>query len=170
MNNFVLMVRIASNPELRYVQDSQRPIAQMFVEFEAGGNNNQKSSLKAVAWGNLGEKIIQQKYTQGDQVILVGRLSMNIFERQDGLKEKRAEMLISRIIPINHNQTDYSPPTENSLNVDDKVVEFPHQNQNNQLNSNDNSPLTDYDNNYNSTEINTMNSETQEKNLDDIPF
>ena len=69
----------------------------MLVQFP----NSQKpedapATLKVVSWGNLAREI-QQKYHQGDRVILVGRLGMNTIERPEGFKEKRAELTVQQI-------------------------------------------------------------------------
>jgi single-stranded DNA-binding protein len=40
---------------------------------------------------------IQQNYHQGDRVILAGRLGMHTVERQEGFKEKRAELTVQQI-------------------------------------------------------------------------
>ena len=55
------MVKIASEPELRYTQDNQLPLTQMLVEIEGLGPNDPPGTLKAVGWGNLAAEI-KEKY------------------------------------------------------------------------------------------------------------
>lgn len=95
MNSCVLMAQVKSEPELRYTQDNT-PLAQMLVEFPALRDGDPPCRMKAVGWGNLGQEI-QQTYHEGDQVILVGRLSMNTIDRPEGFKEKKVEFVISQI-------------------------------------------------------------------------
>ena len=112
MNSCVLMAKIVRSPELRYTQDNQLAVAQMMVEFENISPNNPPSTLKVVAWGNLATEI-EQKYSEGNQVILTGRLKMDLVERQ-GYKEKIAELTISHIYPISN---DNPNPPNNVVNL-----------------------------------------------------
>ncbi|MEH1974876.1 MAG: single-stranded DNA-binding protein [Nostoc sp.] len=96
MNSCVLMAEIINEPQLRYTADNLG-VTEMLVQFP----NSQKpedppATLKVVGWGNLATEI-QQNYHQGDRVILVGRLTMNTVERQEGFKEKRAELTVQQI-------------------------------------------------------------------------
>jgi single-stranded DNA-binding protein len=102
MNSCVLMAEIIQEPQLRYTSDNLE-ITEMLVEFP----NSQRpedppATLKVVGWGNMAKEI-QQKYHQGDRVILVGRLSMNTIERPEGFKEKRAELTVQQIQPVGKN-------------------------------------------------------------------
>jgi single-stranded DNA-binding protein len=92
------MAKIVRSPQLRYTQDSQLAVTEMMVEFDNLSPNNPPSNLKVVAWGNLATEI-EQKYVEGNQVVLTGRLKMDVVERQ-GYKEKIAELTISHIYPL----------------------------------------------------------------------
>jgi single-strand DNA-binding protein len=96
MNSCILMAKIVRRPELRYTQDNQTPYAQMLVEFFPNRSDAVPANLKAVAWGNLASEVAQ-KYNEGDQVILEGRLSMQMIDRPEGFKEKRAELVINNL-------------------------------------------------------------------------
>lgn len=95
MNSCVLMAQIMSEPELRYTPDNT-PLAQMLIQFPALREGDPACQIKAIAWGNMGTQV-QDTYHAGDQVILVGRLSMNTIDRPEGFKEKKAEFVISQI-------------------------------------------------------------------------
>lgn len=110
MNSCVLMGKIVRKPQLRYTQDNQLAIADMMVEFENISPNNPPCTLKVVAWSNLALDL-EKNYTEGDQVVLTGRLKMDVLERQN-YKEKVAELTISHIYPLSsHN------PSQQSNNV-----------------------------------------------------
>lgn len=103
------MAEIINEPQLRYTADNLG-VTEMLVQFP----NSQKpedppATLKVVGWGNLATEI-QQNYHQGDRVILVGRLSMNTVDRQEGFKEKRAELTVQQIQSIggSFNTTSFS--------------------------------------------------------------
>jgi len=96
MNSCVLMAEIIQQPELRYTADNQLEITQMLVQFWGARDNDPPANLKVVGFGKLAKEI-QQNYQVGDKVILVGRLTMNVIERPEGFKEKRAEMTAQQI-------------------------------------------------------------------------
>lgn len=96
MNSCVLMAKIIGTPELRYTADNQTPVAEMLVEFAGARSDDPPLTLKVVGWGNLATEI-QEKYAEGEQIIVEGRLAMRSIERPEGFKEKRAELVASRI-------------------------------------------------------------------------
>jgi single-stranded DNA-binding protein len=100
MNSCILMAEIIQDPQLRYTSDNQMAIAEMTVQFEALRPGDPAETLKVIGWGNLAQDI-QANYHTGDRVIIEGRLSMNTFERPEGFKEKRAELVAQRIHRIN---------------------------------------------------------------------
>ncbi len=114
MNSCVLMAKIVRNPQLRYTQDNQLAVTEMMVEFENLSPNSPPSMLKVIAWGNLATDV-EQKYTEGNQVVLTGRLKMDVVERQ-GYKEKIAELTISHIYPLDGNGNSNSP-SNNVVNL-----------------------------------------------------
>lgn len=104
MNNCILMAEIVQAPQLRYTADNQTPIAEFVVKFPALREGDAPSQMTVLGWGNLAQEI-QERYQQGDRVLLEGRLSMNTIERPEGFKEKRAEMTVQRISPIGELQS-----------------------------------------------------------------
>ena len=99
MNNCILMAEIVQAPQLRYTADNQTPIAEFVVKFPGLRDGDAPGQMTVLGWGNLAQEI-QERYRQGDRVLLEGRLSMNTLERPEGFKEKRAEMTVQRINPI----------------------------------------------------------------------
>lgn len=98
MNNCILMVEIVQDPQLRYTAEAQIPIAEMLVKFP-NLRENTFAVLKVVGWGKLAQDISEQ-YHQGDHVIIEGRLGMNLIDRPEGFKEKRAELTVQRIFKL----------------------------------------------------------------------
>lgn len=96
MNSCILMAEIVQDPQLRFTPDNQTPIAEMWVQFAGLREEEPLAKLKVVGWGNLAQEI-QERYHVGDRVILEGRLHMNTVERQEGFKEKRAELTAQKI-------------------------------------------------------------------------
>ena len=104
MNNCILMAEIVQAPQLRYTADNQTPIAEFVVKFPGLREGDAPGQMTVLGWGNLAQEI-QERYQQGDRVLLEGRLSMNTLERPEGFKEKRAEMTVQRINPIGELQS-----------------------------------------------------------------
>jgi len=99
VNSCILMAQIVSEPELRSTQDN-REISSMMVEFEGLRSEESPARIKVVGWGNLASEI-KNNYHQGDRIIVEGRLSMNLIDMPEGYKEKRAELVASRIHLLN---------------------------------------------------------------------
>ncbi|PSF37244.1 single-stranded DNA-binding protein [Aphanothece hegewaldii CCALA 016] len=170
MNSFVLMAKIIRSPELRYTQDKQTPIAQMLVEFEGQKPEEPSSTLKVVGWGNLATEITE-KYTEGDRVIIEGRLSMNVLDRPEGYKEKRAELVVSHIYHLDHlgYESSYTPTsTATASPKTEKVVPM------NAYKNKTTEPAKEkdfdepiYETNFSASQPVAAN---VEQDLDDIPF
>ena len=99
MNNCILMAEIVQAPQLRYTADNQTPIAEFVVKFPGLREGDATGQMKVLGWGNLAQEI-QERYREGDRVLLEGRLGMNTVERPEGFKEKRAEMTVQRVSPL----------------------------------------------------------------------
>jgi len=96
MNSCILMAEVVQDPELRFTPDNQTPIAEMWVQFPGLRDEEPPAKLKVVGWGNLAQEI-QERYHVGDKVIIEGRLQMSTIERQEGFKEKRAELTAQKV-------------------------------------------------------------------------
>ncbi|MEA5582690.1 single-stranded DNA-binding protein [Nodularia harveyana UHCC-0300] len=102
MNSCVLMAEIIQEPQLRYTADNLA-ITEMLVQFpNSQRTEDQLVTLKVVGWGNMATEI-QQNYHQGDRVLLAGRLGMHTVDRQEGFKEKRAELTVQQIQSLGSN-------------------------------------------------------------------
>ncbi len=125
MNSCILMAQIISDPELRSTQD-QTSVSTMMVEFESTREGEAPGKVQVEGWGKLAEEV-KNTYSAGDQIIIEGRLSMNLFEMPEGYKEKRAKLVASRIYPV----TGINPSASSSYSTEpystqqaDNVVDF----------------------------------------------
>jgi single-strand DNA-binding protein len=96
MNTCILVAEVIEDPQLRYTSDTQIEITEMLVQFEGLRQGDPPSTLKVVAWRGLATEV-QQKYRQGDRLVIEGRLSMNTIDRPEGYKEKRAELVAQKL-------------------------------------------------------------------------
>jgi single-stranded DNA-binding protein len=95
----LLEVEVLEAPQLRYTQDNQTPVAEMAVQMDGLRPDDPPGQLKVVGWGSLAQDL-QNRVQVGQRLVLEGRLRMNTVTRQDGVKEKRAELTLARLHPL----------------------------------------------------------------------
>ncbi len=157
MNHCLLEVKVQKPPTVRYTQDNKTPIAEMEVLFEGLRTDDPPGNLKVVGWGNLAQEM--QSRVQADQKIVIeGRLRMNTIPRQDGTKEKRAELTLSRL----HILSDQPSKAINQ-------GEFPNKNTQPAPNNSPTTSQADKPLNAESEEV-SWNSSPLVPDTDDIPF
>ena len=99
MNHCLLEAEVLEAPQLRYTQDNQTPLAELTVRIDGLRPDDPSGQLKVVGWGSLAQDI-QNRLQVGQRLVLEGRLRMNTVPRPDGVKEKRAELILSRLHPL----------------------------------------------------------------------
>jgi single-stranded DNA-binding protein len=99
VNHCLLEVEVLEAPQLRYTQDNQTPVAEMAVQLDGLRPDDPPGQLKVVGWGNLAQDL-QNRVQVGQRLVIEGRLRMNTVTRQDGVKEKRAELTLARLHPV----------------------------------------------------------------------
>ena len=99
VNHCLLEVEVLEAPQVRYTQDNQTPVAEMAVQFDGLRPDDPAGQLKVVGWGSLAQDL-QNRVQVGQRLMVEGRLRMNTVSRQDGVKEKRAEFILSRLHPL----------------------------------------------------------------------
>jgi single-strand DNA-binding protein len=99
VNHCLLEVDVLEAPQVRYTQDNQTPVAEMMVQIEGLRPDDPPGQLKVVGWGNLAQDL-QNRVQPGQRLVLEGRLRMSTVSRQDGVKEKRAELTLARLHPL----------------------------------------------------------------------
>jgi single-stranded DNA-binding protein len=95
----LLEVEVLEAPQLRYTQDNQTPVAEMAVQLDGLRPDDPPGQIKVVGWGNLAQDL-QNRVQVGQRLVIEGRLRMNTVTRQDGVKEKRAELTLARLHPL----------------------------------------------------------------------
>ena len=105
MNHCLIQSVIKTNPQMRYTKDNQTPIAEMIVGIKGLRNDDPINDLKVLGWGSLAQEMVDQ-LKEGQSVVLEGRLRMNSVTRQDGTKEKQAELTASKIHHITKREID----------------------------------------------------------------
>lgn len=99
MNHCLLEAEVMEAPQIRYTQDNQTPIAEMTVQVDGLRPDDPPSTLKVVGWGNLAQDL-QNRVRAGQRLVLEGRMRINSVARADGVREKKAELTLSRLHPL----------------------------------------------------------------------
>ena len=123
MNHCLIQSVIKTNPQMRYTKENQVPIAEMIVSIKGLRNDDPINDLKVLGWGNIAQEMVDQ-LKEGHNVVLEGRLKMNSVARQDGTKEKQAELTASKIHHITNRENDSSEIIAD-MNQDDRKETIP---------------------------------------------
>ena len=123
MNHCLIQSVIKTNPQMRYTKENQTPIAEMMVGIKGLRNDDPINDLKVLGWGNIAQEMVDQ-LKEGHNVVLEGRLKMNSVARQDGTKEKQAELTASKIHHITNRENDSSEIIAD-MNQDDRKETIP---------------------------------------------
>jgi single-strand DNA-binding protein len=99
VNHCLLEAEVMEAPQIRYTQDNQTPIAEMTVQIEGLRPDDPPGTLKVVGCGNLAQDL-QNRVRAGQRVVLEGRMRINSVARADGVREKKAELTLSRLHPL----------------------------------------------------------------------
>ena len=149
MNHCLIQAVVNSAPQMRYTKENKTPIAEMSVNFKGLRDEDPSRELKVLGWGTIAKEMVEE-VKEGQNIVLEGRLRMNSITRQDGTKEKQAELTASRIHHI-------SPFGE--INPDKKETNISH--------SNDSNSSEEKSGN---TENSQWNSSPLVPEVDEIPF
>ena len=96
MNHCLIQAVINSAPQMRYTKENKTPIAEMNVNFKGLRDEDPVRDLKVLGWGSIAQEMVEE-LKEGQNIVVEGRLKMNIVTREDGTKEKQAELTASRI-------------------------------------------------------------------------
>tara|TARA_Y100001968_G_scaffold113443_1_gene102852 strand:+ start:1226 stop:1708 length:483 start_codon:yes stop_codon:yes gene_type:complete len=160
MNHCLLEVRVKQAPTIRYTQDNKTPLAEMEVIFDSLRAEDQPGLLKVVGWGNMAQEL-QSSVQVNQKLIIEGRLRMNTVSKQDGSKEKKAELTLSKFhfIP-EQTKTETTQLVNNGINSNQEI-NLPNQNQ----------PTTTSNNQGNQDQNDlSWNSSPLVPDTDEIPF
>ena len=158
MNHCIIEVKVKTAPVIRYTQENQTAIAEMEVLFESLRADEAPGELKVVGWGNIAQEM-QSQIKEGQRINLEGRLRMNTLTRQDGLKEKKAELTLSKFHPT----SEHTSSSPNVANKEEGVLETSQKSQKSNFVNNENSISTE-------EESIKWNSSPLVPDTDDIPF
>jgi single-strand DNA-binding protein len=164
MNNCVLMAEVITNPELRKTTDDL-DVANMMVEFPGLKEEEPTARIRVVGWGKIGSEM-SENYHVGDRVVIEGRLSMNVIEK-DGAKEKRAELVVSHIYPMGQSSENQERTIASTATIPTNVVDLqPSSSPKSEVQA----PVSEYSYSNTSKTTEDATEEYDEGTLDEIPF
>ncbi|MFB0565053.1 MAG: single-stranded DNA-binding protein [Candidatus Aminicenantaceae bacterium] len=104
LNKVTLIGHLGRNPEIRYLPQSERPVAKFTLAtnerfFNPNTNESRDHTEwhRIVAWGKLAE-FCEKYLTQGKQVYLEGRLRTRNWEDREGKKRSTTEINAQTIV------------------------------------------------------------------------
>lgn len=107
--NIVIMVgRLGKDPEMRYT-----PSGKAITNFTIAVNMDYKKDsewikqtewVNVVCWGRTAE-YASQKLSKGSLVYVQGKLQSRSWDKQDGTKAYRTELIADRVMPLEKNES-----------------------------------------------------------------
>jgi len=94
-NTFTGLVRIGSEPELRFTPSGKAILTFSAANTTGFGDKKKTLWLRATVWNNS-EKI-KPYLSKGGQIVISGELSQNEFTGNDGLKKSSLEINVSYV-------------------------------------------------------------------------
>jgi single-strand DNA-binding protein len=106
LNRVILVGHLGRNPELRYIPQTERAVANFTLATNEKyfNPNTNESDIRAewhriVAWGKLAE-FCEKYLTQGKQVLIEGKLRTRSWQDRDGNKKFTTEVHAQNIVLI----------------------------------------------------------------------
>lgn len=129
MNHVILTGRLTKDPEIRYT-DSKKAVATFTLAVDDGRDSDGKRKsqfIPCVAWGKTAE-LIDQYFTKGNPLTVVGRISVRTYEK-NGEKRYVTEVVASGIeFPLTNKETYGTEPAKGNafedLTDDDGELPF----------------------------------------------
>ncbi len=104
MDNCVLFGKTVNQPELRYTQEGIL-IAEVLLAFTPETSQSTEPPPSLVKVVGLGQNsTLVQNLKPGSEIFVEGRLSTCTIERPERFKEKKSQIIASKIIPLQANQ------------------------------------------------------------------
>lgn len=130
MNKIFLLGRLTAKPELRTTPNGQTVCTFNVATNETYVSNGEKKQItdfhNVVAWGKAGE-VIEQYLDKGDQILLSGRNTTRTWEKQDGGKGYKHEIILKdfEFVGGNKRKESSEPVAESSEYDDIKIEDIP---------------------------------------------
>jgi single-strand DNA-binding protein len=132
LNKVILIGRLGRNPELRYIPQTERAVANfnLATNEKYFNPNTNESDIRAewhriVVWGKLAE-FCEKYLTQGKQVLIEGKLRTRSWQDRDGNKKFTTEVHAQNIVLLGKRE---DTPEERPYSSTAPSSEFPEEEQ-----------------------------------------
>jgi single-strand DNA-binding protein len=125
INKVILTGRLTRDPELRHTS-SGKSVANFSIAVDNGyGENKTTDFINCVAWNKTAE-FVENYFSKGRMIALVGRISTRTWEGEDGRKNYVTEVVVSEV-SFCDSKSDGQNNTEDSPTMpsDDEFVVLP---------------------------------------------
>jgi len=93
MNTITIVGRLGQDPEMRFTKDGKAVAEWSVATTRKIGDKEETTWHRCVAFGDSAEHYVAS-FAKGRRVIVVGRLSIKEFDKKDGTKGSRTEILV----------------------------------------------------------------------------
>jgi single-strand DNA-binding protein len=93
MNTITIVGRLGQDPEMRFTKDGKGVAEWSVATTRKIGDKEETTWHRCVAFGDSAEHYVAS-FAKGRRVIVVGRLSIKEFDKKDGTKGSRTEILV----------------------------------------------------------------------------
>lgn len=138
MNKVILMGRLTRDPEVRYSNNGDTPLAiaryTLAVDRRFNRNNSDGQNadfIQCVAFGKTGE-FAEKYYHKGIKIAVSGRIQTGSYTNKDGQKVYTTEVVVeeqefaeSKNAGGNGGSGDYMAPSQSSAGADDGFMNIP---------------------------------------------
>jgi single-strand DNA-binding protein len=154
-NQAIILGNLTKDPELRYTPNGQAVTSFSVATNrrwtnQSGEQQEQTEFHNVVAWGKLAEICTQILY-KGRKVLIAGRLQTRSWEGQDGVKRYSTEIVADQISATGAPKTSQDGDIQKNVSTEKPIIK------------NDTKPTE-------TAKPADKTSDTEEINLDDIPF
>ena len=96
MNNITIAGNVGRDPELKYTP-ANLAILKFSVADTSGKDDNKKTTWHDIVVFGEQAEIVAEKIGKGVRVVIIGRLQIENFEKKDGTKGKRVEVIADEV-------------------------------------------------------------------------
>lgn len=96
LNQVSLHGRLGRDPEIRYTQQENIPVATVSIAVSRDGKNAGTDWIDLVAWRNTAE-FLEKYFRKGDEILVTGRLQIRDYQDRNGNKRRTAEVVVSHV-------------------------------------------------------------------------
>lgn len=97
LNKSFLMGRLTKDPEIRYTSENNVPVAKFTLAVDDGYGEKKKTYfINCVAWNKTAE-FINNYFTKGKMMVLVGRIQTRTWDDQEGKKHYATEIIAEEV-------------------------------------------------------------------------